>query len=109
MRTLAAELENQMDNGVQTEREITRLGVDLSAYMNELDGVDLTPEQAAEVLGALFEIMVQFVDLGIGVHALQIGCGKESEIVGDVALKLTRMVDSEERNQSKGGCNEGEF
>lgn len=41
---------------------------DHSDYMQYLDGMDVTDEQAKEMLMALWNIMVQFVDFGFDVN-----------------------------------------
>ncbi len=41
---------------------------DPEEYIAHLEGMDLTDEEAREVLSALWDIMVQFVDLGFKVE-----------------------------------------
>ncbi len=41
---------------------------DPTEYMHYLEGMDVTDEQATEILRTLWDIMVQFVDLGFDVN-----------------------------------------
>lgn len=54
-------------------------------YLQYLEGTDLTDEQARDVLAALWDIMIQFVDLGF-----QIDTDSESsvQVVGKVTPRL---------------------
>ncbi len=47
------------------------VGVDFEKYQHFLDGSDLTDEEKQQVVQALWDIIVNFVDLGIGVHPIQ--------------------------------------
>ncbi|MEM1086968.1 MAG: hypothetical protein AAGH90_04510 [Pseudomonadota bacterium] len=40
--------------------------LDLEKYLEAFEGMDLTPDQEAEILKALWEIMCRFVELGWG-------------------------------------------
>ena len=50
--------------------------VDYERYAHFLEDADLTEDQKREFLQALWSIIVNFVDLGFGVHPLQQACGK---------------------------------
>lgn len=45
---------------------------DPARYRQDLDGFDLTEDEAREVLAALWSIMASFVDIGFGVDSVQI-------------------------------------
>lgn len=56
--------------------------VDYERYAHFLENADLTEEQKQEFLRALWNIVVEFVSLGFGVHPLQQAqepCGKLDE------------------------------
>jgi len=67
--------------------------VDIARYQALLDGEDLTDDQKRQFLETLWQIIVQFVDLGFGVHPLQ-AVQKDGED-GSISLEdaLARMVD----------------
>ncbi len=48
-----------------------RLEVDLERYQTYLDNNDLTDEQTADFVNALWTVIVAFVDLGYGIHPVQ--------------------------------------
>nr|GGI02264.1 hypothetical protein GCM10011355_34860 [Aquisalinus luteolus] len=57
-------------------------------YAHHLAGLDLTEDQGRQLLDSLFTIMEQFVDMGFGVHPIQVGqfesaCGKDRKIDSD--------------------------
>ena len=56
-----------------------RIEVDVERYQHLLDNPDLTEEQKAQMLEALWSIIVNFVELGWGVHPMQKACGKLCE------------------------------
>lgn len=61
------------------------IAVDYDRYAHFLKNSDGTEEQKREFLQALWSIMVNFVDLGFGVHPLQQACGQLEEIPLNVA------------------------
>ncbi len=48
-----------------------RVGVDYERYQRYLDNSDLSDEEKQQVIQALWDVIVNFVDLGVGVHPLQ--------------------------------------
>lgn len=54
-----------------------RLEIDVERYQHLLDGLD--EDQREQVLRALWDIVVAFVDLGFGVHPMQQACGQLGE------------------------------
>lgn len=53
---------------ISTKNSANRVLFNLEDYLQHLEGMDLTDEEAREVLTALWDIMVQFVDLGFRVE-----------------------------------------
>lgn len=56
-----------------------RLEIDVERYQNLLDDPDLDPAQREQILRALWDIIIAFVDLGFGVHPMQQACGQLGE------------------------------
>ncbi len=61
-----------MENEKETaETEYKTLTLDVEYYQSFLDDVDISDEQKSELIETLWNIVVQFVDLGFGIHPLQ--------------------------------------
>ncbi|QEW21466.1 hypothetical protein LA6_003677 [Marinibacterium anthonyi] len=52
------------------------LGIDVEKYQAYLDDPSLSDAQRAEIMNALWSIMMAFVELGFGVHPVQQACGQ---------------------------------
>jgi len=50
---------------------------DLEKYQSYIDDPTLTPEQREKVIKTIWGIIINFVDLGFGVHPMQEVCGKD--------------------------------
>jgi len=50
--------------------------IDVERYQAVLDELDGTPGQKEALIGALWSVIVNFVDLGFGVHPVQQVCGQ---------------------------------
>ncbi len=72
------------------------LSIDYEKYEHYLEDYDLTEAQKQEFLQALWNIIVNFVDLGFGVHPVQqaiaASCGKEQEILAKDRLSAKNKV-----------------
>lgn len=53
--------------------------IDTAKYQAYLDDPDLSDEQKEQIVKALWQIMMAFVDLGYGISPLQQACGKLAE------------------------------
>ena len=53
-----------------------RIELDIEKYRPHLDDENLTPEQATELLTALWSIITSFVELGFKNHPVQQACGQ---------------------------------
>ncbi|GLQ25460.1 hypothetical protein [Sulfitobacter pacificus] len=64
------------------------LSIDWDAYLPFFEDEDISGDDKRELIEALWSIMVNFVDLGFGVHPLQQVCGKDISLAelpaGDV-------------------------
>jgi hypothetical protein len=72
--------------------------VDVERYQAYLDGSNMSETEKEEFLQALWKIIVNFVELGFGVHPLQEVCGKEADIQSGSANAATDEVCSDEPN-----------
>ena len=52
------------------------VAIDTAKYQAYLDDPSLTDDQKEAIVGALYSIMMAFVDLGFGVHPMQEVCGQ---------------------------------
>lgn len=58
----------------------TALHLDREKYEAQLAAFDLDETEKAALLGALYQIALNFVDLGFGLHPAQQACGPSSKI-----------------------------
>lgn len=63
-------------------------------FVHHLEGLELSDEQADELIRALAEIMLAFVDLGFGIAPSQKSCGQQELAKRFLAGGLTKMVHS---------------
>ncbi len=72
------------------------LSIDCAKYEHYLEDSNLTEGQKQEFLQALWNIIVNFVDLGFGVHPVQraiaASCGKEQETLAKDRLSAKNEV-----------------
>ncbi|MDJ0922854.1 MAG: hypothetical protein QNI84_17130 [Henriciella sp.] len=59
------------------------LEFDPETYAHHVADLDLTPEQQDELISAIANIMLAFVDLGFGISPTQTPCGQDG-ILGDL-------------------------
>jgi hypothetical protein len=75
--------------------------VDYEAYAHMLDDPDLSEDQKREVLQAIWNIVVQFVSLGFGVHPVQQtqgSCGKPADIAEFLPLTRAEALKSKDQD-----------
>lgn len=75
--------------------------VDYDLYAHYLDDADLTEDQKREVLQAIWNIIVEFVSLGFGVHPAQqveIACGKLFESAAKAAIPEPDALEYEDQH-----------
>lgn len=92
---------NEKDTGTVASGEFNvaakpSLAIDIDKYQAYLDGSDLTPAQKEDFLRALWSIVVAFVDLGFGVHPVQLACGQVEK-----SLDPRAQADSDRVRSSK--------
>jgi hypothetical protein len=75
--------------------------VDVDRYKAYLDGSGMNDAQKEEFLQALWSIIVNFVELGYGVHPLQEVCGKEAGTASDGAIDARDAVSCKDTKQEQ--------
>lgn len=86
------------------------LHVDVERFQHHLDDTDLSEAEKAEYLHIIWSILLEFMDLGYGVHPLQQSCGQDGGNASDsraAAHDLVSSVNPEARptNQKVTGAN----
>jgi hypothetical protein len=64
------------------------LSLDWELFGTYLEASDLTDAQKREFIETLWSLVVSFVDLGLGLHPLQLIAGNSCEQQGDIARLL---------------------
>lgn len=73
-----------------TPRPPLLLEVDYERYMSYLDGDDLSDDEKRAFIDALWSILLTFVDLGFGVHPVQLAKGDLEREISAKSCKNTR-------------------
>ncbi len=87
--------------------EYKTLTLDVEYYQSFLDDVDISGEQKQELIETLWNIVVQFVDLGFGIHPLQQAKAGDNEQTQRALAKLVGDFASEEPLGEKENTLEG--
>ena len=78
----------------------TYLEIDLERYQGYLDDPALCSEQKTKIVEALWSIITTFVELGFGVHPVQLACGKHgTELENAGNSESTGVLSNQERQQ----------
>lgn len=92
--------------------ETSGLVFDVAKYLGYVEGEDLSDTEAKALLGAIWQIVVAFVDLGFGLHPVQQTMDKskmlkQSETSDVLSLGSvhsdTKTIESEERSSATRG------
>ncbi len=71
---------------------------DLELFSKQLDDSDLTDAQKREFIEVLWSLVVSFVDLGLGIHPLQLvmanSCEQQAEITRFIAAETPHVINS---------------
>jgi len=73
--------------------------LDMDEYREDLKRLDLTPEQEAELLTTLWEMMKSFVELGFGVDSMHLIL---PEIFNSTSQTSETMLPKESNDKGKG-------
>ena len=65
---------------------------DVAEYEQFLEDSEMTDAQKREYLQVIWNIIVQFVDMGFGVHPVQQACGKRKDISPKAALTAPKRL-----------------
>lgn len=89
------------------------LHVDVDRFQHHLDNTDLTDAEKAEYLHIIWSTLLEFMDLGYGVHPLQQSCGQDVENASDSPAAAHDLVSlanqsNQNPNQKKTGKNPAE-
>lgn len=71
-----------------------RIQIDTAKYQAYLDDPDLSDEQKEQIVEALWQIILCFVDLGFGISPLQQACGKLAESDDDSGNSDSALLSS---------------
>jgi len=78
------------------------LSLDWERFGTHLDASDLTDAQKREFLKTLWSLVVSFVDLGLGLHPLQLimdnSCEQKSDLAGLIAAESPPVVSSSQKS-----------
>lgn len=78
------------------EHNNLQAGFDPEAYLHYIEDLDLTEEEARQLLEVWFQIVLQFVDLGWGLHPIQQSCGQVGKGACDFRKADSDVLISEE-------------
>lgn len=80
--------------GQASRRKSQIVEVDVERYQDLLDSADLSAEQKAEFLRALWSIIIAFIDLGYGVHPAQqaLPAFSPERSIGHIAAEFVRRA-----------------
>ena len=87
--------------GIEKGQNYKTLTLDVDYYQSFLDDADIPDDKKQELIETLWNIVVQFVDLGFGIHPLQ---QADNSPEGQLHPTITRMIAeavNEEFNQPK--------
>ncbi|ARE41696.1 hypothetical protein RGUI_3555 [Rhodovulum sp. P5] len=70
------------------------VGIDMAKYREVFDDPDLPDAEKDAIILALWGILVNFADLGFGVHPVQEACGKVENVIDRPAQGDSDGVDS---------------
>lgn len=76
-----------------------RLEIDYDLYAEMLKDSDMTDAQKREFLGALWQVIINFVDLGFGVHPLQSVHKGDEKVSKELEDAIADMVSSSQSTQ----------
>lgn len=91
---------NNIPSSEQLDGGFAALKFDPKPYLHHLDGSDLTEAQKEELLETLWQIMVHFVDLGLGFSPAQQAMDKSPKPESTLAPRFRRVVKSTKNSKN---------
>ncbi len=97
--------ENKPTNSTST-RKPTALSLDVDYYQSFLDDTDIPEDKKRELIETLWSIVVSFVDLGFGVHPVQLAKQAVSEPLNGPFAKLIADIGHEKQKNTSDNRND---
>lgn len=96
---------NKMGDTRSTTTGPPALSLDWQTFGKHLEASDLTDAQKREFIEVLWSLVVSFVDLGFGIHPLQLvmenSCEQQAEIAKFIASESPSVLSSTDRSTSE--------
>jgi len=86
MRESERELSTSPTGALHPTSEYRALTFDAQTYCEYLSGFDLSEAEQAQILEALWAIMVAFVDLGFQIHPVQHAAGRPDDMATEFVV-----------------------
>lgn len=83
------------------------LRIDTTLFQHHLDDWEASDEEKAEYLNLIWSIVLQFVDLGYGIHPLQQSCGQHKQDRSACDIRASGVVDWKGQFNTKATKNAG--
>ena len=102
--TTELDLKDIFSQGQPSSSKYPTLEIDYALYEEYLDGSDLNDEEKREFLDVLWNIIVNFVDLGFGVHPVQqvqTACGQNKQKTASSKSDSSRVLNSNDSPENK--------
>ncbi|MEM6410183.1 MAG: hypothetical protein AAF683_01450 [Pseudomonadota bacterium] len=77
------------------------LEVDVARFQHALDSADMTDDEKAKYLQLVWSIVLQFVDLGYGIHPVQQNCGQFGQTDADDVPAVPDAVECAEPSNKR--------
>ncbi len=94
LKTQNPEIQMEEKETRSEETAIPPLTFDAQEYWHFVEDYDMTDKAKHKLLEAIWSIVVEFVDIGFGVHPIQQACGKLDGRSSNAAILEPGMVDS---------------
>lgn len=87
--------------GIEEGQNYKTLTLDVDYYQSFLDDADIPDDKKQELIETLWNIVVQFVDLGFGIHPLQQADNSTADQLHPTITKMIEEAVNEEFNNLK--------
>ena len=84
--------------GIEEGQNYKTLTLDVDYYQSFLDDADIPDDKKQELIETLWNIVVQFVDLGFGIHPLQ---QADNSAEDRLHPTITKMIEEAVREESQ--------
>ena len=83
----------------ESDERLQSVGINFEKYGHYLENSNLTEGEKRELLAGLFHILLNFVDLGFGIHPLQQASKQDEAFEKFLTRDLESMVSSDESSK----------